>query len=97
MATGIHKSLLIPPIGARRFPVPGAAALRDTSEASIPLQRRRGCSIHRARTAAVRNRFRPHVRSYRFLKSPDSSTAAHVAQARQRFLLPPGQDQGEGC
>jgi hypothetical protein len=38
MATGIHKSLLVPPMVMRRFRPPGATPLEDTSGASTPLQ-----------------------------------------------------------
>ena len=80
MATGIHKGLLMPPIGMRRFLVPGANPLGDTSEASIPLQRRRGAQ-HTIQ-ALLRCAIAFDLTSKRsILKSLDSSTAAHVAQA----------------
>ena len=59
MATGIHQGLLIPPIGMQGFRDPGATPLRDTSEASISLQRLRDCSTHRTSTAAYLTPFDP--------------------------------------
>lgn len=66
MATGIHQGLLIPPIGLQGFRDPGATPLRATSEASISLQRLRGCSKHRTSTAAVCNPFRLHIQALDF-------------------------------